>query len=88
MVLTEIFPGRTLPGVAVKVLTLAPPSLAARFAAAAGGEPLSALSPDRRAELDAVLARATAFEDLPGKWQAALLAAETGAAPSGSCCGG
>jgi hypothetical protein len=72
---------------AAKVLTLAPPSLAARFAAAAGGEPLSALSPDQRAELDGVLAAVGAFEDLPGKWQAALLAAESGAAPAGGCCG-
>ena len=74
-------------GVAGKLLTLAPPSLRERFAAAAGGEPLSALSPDQLAELDAVLAAVGAFEELPGKWQAALLAAETGAAPSGGCCG-
>ena len=72
---------------AVKVLTLAPPSLRERFAAAAGGEPLRALSGEQRAELEAALAAVTAFEELPGQWQAALLAAETGAAPGG-CCGG
>jgi hypothetical protein len=47
------------------------------------------LSQHQRAELDAVLANSQAFEDLPGKWQAALLAAETAGAPSTrTCCGG
>jgi hypothetical protein len=70
-----------------RVLHLAPPDLAARFAAAGVRGPLSARQCE---ELDAVLERARAFEDLPGKWQAALLAAEAGR-PSpggGSCCGG
>jgi len=72
---------------AARLLTLTPPDLRARFEAADVGAPLSAL---QRIELDAVLTHAGAFEDLPGKWQAALLAAEAGGSPSapGSCCGG
>ena len=63
------------------------PELRERFDEAAVGAPLSQ---HQRAELDAVLAHARAFEDLPGKWQAALLAAEDGASPAapGGCCGG
>ncbi len=79
--------------VPARVLTLAPPDLAGRFRAAAGHEPLSALPAAAARELAAVLATVTGFEDLPGKWQAALLTAE--AARSGSpvaggmgCCHG
>jgi len=64
------------------------PELQERFEAAEVHAPLSA---HQRAELDQVLARAGAFEDLPGKWQAALLAAEadgTGPPAPGGCCGG
>ncbi|HWT24140.1 MAG TPA: hypothetical protein VN213_11595 [Solirubrobacteraceae bacterium] len=75
-----------------RVVAPAPPALAARFAAAAAFEPLSDLAPGDRAELAAVLAGTAAFEDLPGRWQAALLTAETRAAggepPAGGCCGG
>jgi ribosome-associated protein len=39
-------------------------------------EPLSALSAEARAELRDALASARDLEDLPGKWQAAILAAE------------
>ncbi len=51
-------------------------SVAERFSAASLNPPLSQLSHAARAELGGVLTRAGAFEDLPGKWQAALLAAE------------
>lgn len=60
-----------------------------RFHAAAGQAPLDVLSNAARHELAAVLERAETFEDLPGKWQAALLESEQGATrPRGSCCGG
>ena len=63
-----------------------------RFAAAAACEPLSALGATARDELAALLAAPCAFEELPGKWQAALVAAETRAAgsrpPAGGCCHG
>jgi hypothetical protein len=56
--------------------------------------PLSDISPDQRRELDSVLGGAETVEDLPGKWQAAVLKAELRAAgeePAGGhghCCGG
>ena len=65
-------------------------ALADRFAAASGRLPLASLHPTTARELDAVLSTATAFDELPGKWQAALLAAEGAEAPappSGRCCG-
>jgi hypothetical protein len=68
-----------------RVVALAPPSLGARFAAAAAREPLCALSPAARAELAAVLEAAAELGDLPGKWQAALLAAEAGGARADPC---
>jgi hypothetical protein len=76
-----------------RVIALAPPDLAARFRAAAAEEPLSALAPAAARELAGVLAAVAAFEDLPGKWQAALLAAErartgSGGAPGMPCCHG
>jgi hypothetical protein len=62
------------------------PELQERFEAADVRAPLSC---HQQEELAAVLEQAGAFEDLPGKWQAALLAAESGAAaPAGGCCGG
>ena len=66
-------------------------SLAERVAAVSDREPLSAISAADRAELDAALAGAAELEDLPGKWQAAILSAETGAgaqpaASAGGCC--
>jgi hypothetical protein len=54
--------------------------------------PLSEISAAQRDELDSLLASADAVEDLPGKWQAAVLEAElrvAGAAPArgdGHCC--
>ena len=52
--------------------------------------PLSEISTDQRTELDALLADATVVEDLPGKWQAAVLEAELRAAghePAHGGCG-
>jgi hypothetical protein len=61
--------------------------LADRFAAASHAEPLNALSELDRAELTALMLRDLDFEDLPGRWQAALLRAEV-AQSSGQrpCC--
>ena len=42
--------------------------------------PLSEISAEQRAELDALLRDAEAVEDLPGKWQAAVIEAELRAA--------
>jgi hypothetical protein len=56
-----------------------------RFAAAAGREPLNDLAPADRRELAALLEDAAELEDLPGRWQAALLAAEGAGAPSACC---
>ena len=65
-----------------------PPMLADRFAAAGTREPLNALGEPDRAELTALLLRVEDFDELPGRWQAALLAAETGASSGGGCgCG-
>lgn len=65
--------------------------LAERFRAVADRLPLSDLGPADRQELASVLERTGAFEDLPGRWQAALLSAEhPAAAPpaAGGCCAG
>jgi hypothetical protein len=67
-------------------------ALADRVSAAAQLAPLSGLSSAQRAELDELLASAGELEDLPGKWQAAVLEAEVRAAgeePAGGhghCC--
>ena len=66
-------------------------SVAERFSAASANPPLSQLTGAAQAELGGVLLRATCFEDLPGKWQAAVLEAELHAAghePAGGghCC--
>ncbi|MFL5825891.1 MAG: hypothetical protein ACJ76V_05155 [Thermoleophilaceae bacterium] len=47
-----------------------------RVEAAMTRPPLSEMSAEQRAELDELLADAEEIEDLPGKWQAALVAAE------------
>jgi hypothetical protein len=62
------------------------PEIATRFAAACDHEPLNALAPADRDELERLLERAVELEDLPGRWQAALLAAEGAVAPR-HCCG-
>jgi hypothetical protein len=74
-----------------QVVAVAPPTVRSRFEAAVAHEPLSALPASARAELDEILALMTAFEDLPGWWQAALLRAEAARAgqapPPRACCG-
>jgi hypothetical protein len=55
-------------------------ALAERVAAASSAEPLNDLSLRDRAELDELLATAEELEDLPGRWQAAVLEAELRAA--------
>ena len=66
--------------------------LTARTRAALSSAPLSEISPAQRDELLEALAAAEDFEDLPGKWQAAILAAEGalpgGGAGDGPCCHG
>lgn len=62
-------------------------ALAQRAHAALSSPPLSQMSEAQREELLAALAEAAEFEDLPGKWQAAILAAE-GGDQGGHCCGG
>jgi hypothetical protein len=62
-------------------------ALRERVAAAAAAAPLSELSAGDRAELDSEVALATELEDLPGRWQAAVLAAESGAPAAHGCCG-
>jgi hypothetical protein len=59
-----------------------------RFTAAAENEPLNDLAAADRRELDALLERVSRFEDLPGRWQAALLSAEVAQPSSGHrpCC--
>ena len=80
-------------GLLVSVVAPAPP-LRRRFERAAASEPLCALSPGARAELAHHLERAVELEELPGKWQAALLRAEAASTGSpvpdagGSCCAG
>jgi hypothetical protein len=52
--------------------------------------PLSEISAAQRAELELLLAGAESVEDLPGKWQAAVLEAELRAEetePAGGGCG-
>jgi hypothetical protein len=67
-------------------------ALADRVAAASGLAPLCELSSAQRAELDELLTAAGELEDLPGKWQAAVLEAElraAGVSPAGGhghCC--
>lgn len=63
-------------------------ALSERVEAALEREPLARMSALARAELLAALADARELEDLPGKWQAAILTAEAGApgpAPGGCC---
>ena len=60
-----------------------------RVAAVAALAPLAELSADQLAELDELLRAACDLEDLPGKWQAAVLEAELRAAgeePAGGHC--
>lgn len=63
-------------------------TVASRVAAALDRPPLCEISASARAELDELVAAAESLEDLPGKWQAAVLRAEgvSGEGPGG-CCG-
>jgi len=61
-------------------------ALQQRVAAVATLAPLAELSADQLAELDELLGAACELEDLPGKWQAAVLEPElraAGAPPAG-----
>jgi hypothetical protein len=63
--------------------------LAARVEAALKRPPLCEVSAAARAELDELVAVADSLEDLPGKWQAAVLRAEGGdGGGSSGCCAG
>jgi hypothetical protein len=50
--------------------------LSRRVEKVVGDPPLSEMSDDQRREFHEALFDADAFEDLPGKWQAAVLTAE------------
>jgi hypothetical protein len=58
--------------------------LAERFVAAGGAEPLNDLADGDRCELERLLGMVSEFDELPGRWQAALLTAE-GQRSSGQC---
>ena len=68
-------------------------ALEERVAAVTGVAPIGELSQPDRAELEELVDQADALEDLPGRWQAAVLEAELRAAGgepaggSGHCCG-
>jgi hypothetical protein len=66
-------------------------ALAEHVRALAAHPPLSEIPADQWRELDSELAAAAELEELPGKWQAAILEAELRAAgekPGGAhCCG-
>jgi hypothetical protein len=55
---------------------MASPELSRRVEKVVGYPPLSALSELQRREFHEALFEAGTFEDLPGKWQAAILKAE------------
>lgn len=65
-----------------------------RLKGAVDRPPLSEISAAQRAELLAFVEEALVFDDLPGKWQGAIAAAEAagrrgkhGPTSSGHCCG-
>ena len=55
---------------------MASPRLSRRVAKVVRYPPLSAMREDQRREFQDALLEADALEDLPGKWQAAILTAE------------
>ena len=63
-------------------------TVAERVEAALHRPPLCEIGAAARAELDEVVAGADSFDDLPGKWQAAVLRAEghCGADEPRGCC--
>lgn len=62
-------------------------ALAARVEAALERPPLCEVSASARAELAELVALADDLEDLPGRWQAAILRAESGGGERSGCCG-
>jgi ketosteroid isomerase-like protein len=56
--------------------------LSRRVETALGFPPLSEIGADQRRELEEALLASDTFEDLPGKWQAAVLAAEQADRPN------
>ncbi len=65
------------------------PGLRERVKAASAAPPLNDLAAGQRQELERELALAESLEDLPGKWQAAVLESEghsTGSSRSSRCC--
>ncbi len=60
--------------------------LAERVEAALARPPLCDVSAAARAELAELVAAADELEDLPGKWQAAVLRAEAGGGEASGCC--
>jgi hypothetical protein len=52
------------------------PALSRRVEKVVGYPPLSELGESQRREFHEALLEATTFEDLPGRWQAAILKAE------------
>ena len=59
-----------------RVPPMASAELSRRVEKVVGYPPLSELSDDQRREFHEALLDAATFEDLPGKWQAAVLATE------------
>jgi hypothetical protein len=55
---------------------MASPALSRRVGKVAGYPPLVEMAHRQRRELHEALLEAVSFEDLPGKWQAAILKAE------------
>jgi hypothetical protein len=55
---------------------MASAELSRRVGKVVGDPPLSEMSADQRREFHEALLDADAFEDLPGKWQAAIVEAE------------
>ena len=55
---------------------MATPDLSRRVEKVVGDTPLSDMGPDHRREFHEALLDADSLEDLPGKWQAAIIEAE------------
>jgi hypothetical protein len=57
-------------------MPMASPELSRRVENVVGYPPMSEIDSDQRREFQEALLDANAFEDLPGKWQAAIFRAE------------
>ena len=64
---------------------MASADLSRRVEKVVGYPPLSDLGDQHRREFHEALLEAATFEDLPGKWQAAILEAEQNRPSCGSC---